>query len=246
MKTIVIENADLMLDASRNALLKILEEPPESVEFVLLSSRRSALLATIQSRVRPYIFVSRRPEDEAEVLERVFKASPEAAARAQSARSGNRRSGAIEAFLAEERAFPPAEARRLAVSFLGAVAARRALRGELDAAIAGMECLGEDLRFASTPEAAQELGALALADLAQATKDFGSKDEAYASSFPDFLAALTGLLGEMLRLPGLGADGLILIDGWAALIRDARSQFTGLNRSPGLLSESLLYAMGSP
>jgi DNA polymerase-3 subunit gamma/tau len=246
MKTIIIENADLMLDASRNALLKILEEPPASVEFVLLSSRRSALLATIQSRVRPYIFVARRPEDEAEVLERVFKASPDAAARAQAARSGSRRPGAIEAFLAEERAFPPAEARRLAASFMGAVAARRALRGELDAAIAGMECLGEDLRFAATPEAARELGALALADLAQATKDFGAKDEAYASSFPDFLAALSALLGEMLRLPGLGTGGLILIDGWAALIRDARSQFTGLNRSPGLLSESLLYAMGSP
>ena len=58
--------------------------------------------------------------------------------------------------------------------------------------------------------------------------------------------ALSGLLGEMLRLPGLSPDGLILIDGWAALIRDARSQYQGLNRSPALLSESLLYAMGSP
>lgn len=246
MKTVIIENADLMLDASRNALLKILEEPPASVEFVLLSSRRSALLATIQSRLRPYIFVSRRPEDEAEVLERVFKAPPDAAARAQAARTGSRRSGAIEAFLAEERAFPPAEARRLARSFIGAVAARRALAGGLDEAIAAMDFLGEDLGFASSAEAAQALGALALADLSQATKDFGAKDEAYASSFPDFLAALSALLGEMLRLPGLGADGLILIDGWAALIRDARSQFAGLNRSPGLLAESLLYSMGNP
>lgn len=245
-KTIVIENADLMLDASRNALLKILEEPPESVEFVLLSSRRSALLATIMSRVRPYIFAARSPAEEAEVLERVFKASPDAAARAQASRKETRRGSAIEAFLASERAFPPEEARRLALSFIGAAAARRSFAGGLDPAIGSMDRLAEDLNFATTQEAAQELGAIALADLSQATREFGAKDSAYASAFPDFLAALSSCLGEMLRLPGLGTDGLVLVDEWAALIRDARSQYLGLNRSPSLLAESLLYAMGNP
>ena len=43
-KTAIFENADLMLDASRNALLKILEEPPASVEFILLSTRRAPSL----------------------------------------------------------------------------------------------------------------------------------------------------------------------------------------------------------
>jgi DNA polymerase-3 subunit gamma/tau len=245
-KTVILENADRMLDAARNALLKILEEPPASVEFILVSARRSAIIATIMSRVRPYAFSARRAEDEAAVLERVFRAPPEAAAAAAAARKGPRPSSAIEAFLAAERSFPPAEARRLALSFLGAAAARRKLRRDLDPAIASMGELAEDLDYATSPETAMELGDMAISELAQATKDFGQKDDAFASSFTAFLGALSGLLGEILRLPGLGPDGLLLVDAWAALIRDARTQYQTLNRSPGLLTESLLYAMGSP
>jgi DNA polymerase-3 subunit gamma/tau len=247
MKTVVIENADRMLDASRNALLKILEETPASVEFVLLSSRRSALLATILSRVRPYVFAARPPEDQADVLERIFKAPPEIVQRARTEGGDRRRrENAIGDFLASERPFPPEEARRLALEFLGAAAARRLPRPGLDPAMAAMPTLAEDLAYATSPEAAMELGDMALADLGQATKDFGQKDDAYSSSFLSFLEALSGLLGDVLRLPGLGPSGLFLVDQWAALIRDAKTQCETLNRSPGLLAESLLYGMGSP
>jgi DNA polymerase-3 subunit gamma/tau len=58
-KTIVIEHADRMLDSSRNALLKILEEPPRQATFILTSSRRQALIPTVLSRVRAYRFVAR-------------------------------------------------------------------------------------------------------------------------------------------------------------------------------------------
>lgn len=245
-KTIVIEGADRMLDGSRNALLKILEEPPESLEFVLLSSRRNALLATITSRVRPYAFKARSPAEEAVVLERIFKKTPGA--------SGEGRQGAaIEAFLQAHRAFPPEEARRRARTFLLAAAARREGRGALDPALAALARPAASLRTDFDPAIAAlvdsgaspaEIGDAALATLAAETKDFGAKDDAFASSFLSFLLALSGLLGEALRLPRLGPDGILMIEDWAALIRDAKTQYETLNRSPSLLVESLLYAMG--
>jgi DNA polymerase-3 subunit gamma/tau len=72
-KMLLIENADRMQEGARNALLKILEEPPPSVSMVLTSSREKALLPTIVSRLRPYRFIRRSPEVEAAVIRQVFK-----------------------------------------------------------------------------------------------------------------------------------------------------------------------------
>jgi DNA polymerase-3 subunit gamma/tau len=72
-KFLLIENADRMQDAARNALLKLLEEPPERIAIVLTTSHGDALLPTILSRLRPYRFYSRSPETEREVLRRVFR-----------------------------------------------------------------------------------------------------------------------------------------------------------------------------
>ena len=72
-KLILIENADRMQEGSRNALLKILEEPPESTVLVLSTSRRGAMMPTILSRLRPYLFVKRPPEVERDVIRRVFR-----------------------------------------------------------------------------------------------------------------------------------------------------------------------------
>lgn len=71
-KTIIIENADRMLESVRNALLKILEEPPEDTVFVLTTSRRNAVMPTILSRVRTYSFSERTPAQQQEVISRVF------------------------------------------------------------------------------------------------------------------------------------------------------------------------------
>ena len=48
-KTIIIENADRMLESVRNALLKILEEPPEDTVFIFTTTRRTAVLTTFLS-----------------------------------------------------------------------------------------------------------------------------------------------------------------------------------------------------
>ena len=71
-KTVIIENAEKMLPGVRNALLKILEEPPADCIFILLTSKRNAIMQTILSRVRTYNFVDRTLEKQRDVITRVF------------------------------------------------------------------------------------------------------------------------------------------------------------------------------
>ncbi len=71
-KTIIIENADSMPTGVRNALLKILEEPPADCLFILLTTRRNAVMPTILSRVRTYTFSDRTLDKQIEVIQRVF------------------------------------------------------------------------------------------------------------------------------------------------------------------------------
>ena len=49
-KVILIQNAEMMNVASANALLKVLEEPPEHLVFILTCDNLSALPETIPSR----------------------------------------------------------------------------------------------------------------------------------------------------------------------------------------------------
>jgi DNA polymerase III delta prime subunit len=72
-KVVIFENADRMQESSRNALLKTLEEPPKNSYFLLLSSHKRALMPTILSRVRPYHFSDRTPEQARDVLRRIFR-----------------------------------------------------------------------------------------------------------------------------------------------------------------------------
>jgi DNA polymerase-3 subunit delta' len=55
-RVFVVEAAEAMRDESQNALLKTLEEPPEFVHLILLSSEPEALLETVASRCQPIDF----------------------------------------------------------------------------------------------------------------------------------------------------------------------------------------------
>jgi len=72
-KVIIIEGADRMGEASKNALLKIIEEPPPHVYFILITTRKNKIIPTILSRVRPYNFKTRTEDEEAYILNRIFK-----------------------------------------------------------------------------------------------------------------------------------------------------------------------------
>jgi len=49
-RVVIIDQADAMASAPQNALLKVLEEPPSSSTFILVTSRPDMLLPTVQSR----------------------------------------------------------------------------------------------------------------------------------------------------------------------------------------------------
>ena len=51
-KFYVIENADVMTAAAQNALLKVLEEPPNAVHIILLATEGDKILSTIKSRTQ--------------------------------------------------------------------------------------------------------------------------------------------------------------------------------------------------
>ena len=65
-RVFVVEAAEAMRDESQNALLKTLEEPPEFVHLILLSSDQEGLLETVASRCQTIDFAPLP----AEVLER--------------------------------------------------------------------------------------------------------------------------------------------------------------------------------
>lgn len=50
-KAVVIQNAHLLTTQSQNALLKMIEEPPEYIVFILLCNNASKMLQTVMSRV---------------------------------------------------------------------------------------------------------------------------------------------------------------------------------------------------
>ncbi len=74
---VVMEGVERFNDASKNALLKFLEEPPRNVTIILLSEGKGRIIPTILSRVRTYAFQARGPEDEASVIRDVYFGDPD-------------------------------------------------------------------------------------------------------------------------------------------------------------------------
>jgi DNA polymerase-3 subunit gamma/tau len=108
-KTLIIESAGRMQDAARNSLLKLLEEPPDTVTIVLCNTEAGALLPTIRSRLRPYRFLRREASIESDIIRRVFH-DPDAASNGDAA-------GSLSDYLASFQAFSKAELEPLAADF---------------------------------------------------------------------------------------------------------------------------------
>lgn len=76
-RVFVIDRADTMNDQAQNALLKVLEEPPAGVVFILIAASRTALLDTIISRCVTLMPSVPEREQSAEYLARMGKGSEE-------------------------------------------------------------------------------------------------------------------------------------------------------------------------
>jgi len=60
IKTIILAGKTFN-EASQNALLKVLEEPPRNIEFIIIAESKSSLLPTVRSRL-PLITVGKKKE----------------------------------------------------------------------------------------------------------------------------------------------------------------------------------------
>ena len=77
-KVVLIEHADGLGESSRNALLRLLEEPPPDTYVVLLARRADALIPTLRSRLREYALRERSLAQQREVLARIFRTEEQA------------------------------------------------------------------------------------------------------------------------------------------------------------------------
>lgn len=67
-KVLIVDQAQTMLPEAANALLKFIEEPPSKTVWILLTSKRSAMLKTILSRCRPVLFAPLARQTVAQIL----------------------------------------------------------------------------------------------------------------------------------------------------------------------------------
>ena len=72
-RTVIIENADSMNESVRHSLLKILEEPPSQLFFILTTTRPEAILPTIRSRLRSFNFRPRGKTEFRNIISRVYR-----------------------------------------------------------------------------------------------------------------------------------------------------------------------------
>lgn len=89
-KVFIIANAENMVEPAQNALLKVLEEPPKSVMFILTCDSRSNMLATVRSRMQCINVSEVSIQEAADTLIKICKdITPDEAARAAGISGGN-------------------------------------------------------------------------------------------------------------------------------------------------------------
>ena len=237
-RVVVVENADRMQEGARNALLKILEEPPATTTLVLTSARRGAMMSTILSRVRDYRFSRRDQASERDVIKRVFR--DPAAASDTAARPCFLVSGYLDSFLP----VTPDALDAAAAFFVSSVAAasladaRRRNAGSTPSVIVS---LGKS----SAPRA--EAGGLGrpLADprLACArTVEAAGKFEP-RSLFRPFLDGLLRYAALPLRDGETGPAAATLAARWSTAVREADEAVAVYNQAPALALERLFVEL---
>ena len=98
-RAVIIDDADALVPAAQNALLKTLEEPPPSSVFMLITTRPDMLLSTVRSRCPRLRFRPLGPGDIAAAM--VARGHSEAEARAVAATADGSLGRALESSAGE-------------------------------------------------------------------------------------------------------------------------------------------------
>ncbi|MCL2761825.1 MAG: DNA polymerase III [Treponema sp.] len=234
-KTLIIENADRMKDEARNSLLKLLEEPPETISIILTVQRREALLATIISRLRPYRFVARSADEEHEIIRRIFRDSA---------------SSSVEAYL---DSFLPQSSEKLlplAAFFVAAVARAAAISAKSRNAAYGSTAFGGDISPAIKAigsycaPIAEAAAFERLSDAKEVIAALLSRSGHFEGrSFPRFLAMTLDLVSSSLNQQTTEQSCAFIAcsDAWRKYIGEAQAAYGVWNQKPELALESLFH-----
>ncbi len=236
-KIAILENADKMQEGSRNAILKILEEPPKNTYLVLLTTRKGLLIQTVISRLRSYPFHERSAGEQIDVLSKIFKE--------EGAYSNLR-----EYFLAW-KGIDPSELKEIAKRFMNMILAGEddigALAEEMKDNLKGrpaveyLESFGEEIlillrsqlyRGLAEQRSSAEPGSAASAAVRRRARG------------PDYGQAQLGQ--AELRSTEVGNQleaGIDRIERWANLLQSRLRQMSVMNLNPCLVLESLFYGM---
>ena len=217
---VIIDDADTIMAAAQDSLLKTLEEPPAGTTFVLVTASPGSLLPTILSRCQCLRFGRLSPAEVADVLMRAHDyeaADAHAAAAMADGSVGRALEGGTDAFkearqaaleLLELVADDPPPARRLQ----GSVGLPGAGRGKAD-----RDALGQSL--AALSSLLRDLGALV-----------SHADERSLAN-----ADLRKKLERLLR----GFDGERVLRAFAAV--DKAVEALGRNASPKIVADWLVF-----
>jgi len=225
-KMIIIQNADAANESARNAMLKILEEPPETVRFILTSSRRAAVIATILSRSRLISFDSRTGDQAREIISRLFHVDEDL-----------QNINSISEFFQNKSPYPPKVATRDAALFIGALLGKTmkenpGLSGKYAIELASMaQC--------------ENVSALSiLRQVSDKTNAFGAKNSRFANSFLVFMRAVSQHLAHIVADPSSSPSLIMYVDRLFSKLREMNMQYRTLNRSPELMLEAFADILG--
>lgn len=227
-KLLIIENADRMQDGARNALLKILEEPPETTQIVLCTTQKAAMLPTIRSRLRPYAFEQRSHKTEQEVIRRVFR-DPEIEKRADVPN--------LQKYLESFLPITPEQVSRSAAIFFS-VLIQKARNKE----VRNQNNLKTLLSYGNTfPELDVGLQSSFRGALLVILKDM--ENFSIPLLFSGFLKELLNICGELLATSQAAPALVSLLSMWKAHIKEADTAVIAYNQSPASSLERLFVSM---
>ncbi|MDR0313079.1 MAG: DNA polymerase III [Treponema sp.] len=240
-KLLLIENAESMKEGARNSLLKLLEEPPETVTLVLTSSRPETLLPTMLSRLRPYRFNQRRKEIEKDIIRRVFHNENFSPKDTQALRSTG---GLIKAYL---DSFLPVSAETFktlaaffaaSVSYKAALICKKQTRQDLPLELVLLGKYSTPLAEEAGLEKTRE-GKEAVAIVLEGANKFEIR-----SLFPRFINCLLIMITESLKTaPSHSSSVIGLMELWRKSTGEAETAAMVYNQSISLALDRLFISL---
>ena len=228
-KILLIENAGRMQESSRNSLLKILEEPPETVTIILCAERRQLIMPTLLSRLRPYRFLKRSREKEQELIRRVFR---------DTAGYEGGLAAYLDSFLTESNEnlqmlsafFIASVARSAAIALM-----KRGIRdipGELNALGAYCAPIADAAGFKKAQDAAE-----ACALILEKSSGFETLP------FSQFVRVNLELVSLAAQKAGLSSGSVMYNDIWKKYSTESESAVSIYNQNPALVLEAMFYRL---